>query len=292
MTAAPKDAISNDYDQLATQWFIVSDLGLTAYSGHDGIDVFIHSLASAEPNGSVEVRLIARNNEVLAAKPTDKNGFVHFEAGLARGEGGQAPAAIVAADKSDYAFLSLKTAAFDLSDRGVAGRQVPAGLDAFVYHRARRLSQRRNRARHVAVARCAGHCRGGAPDSGHGAAGRRRIPPRAGARPGPRRPCLERADCVLRLDRHLAREGLYRSQAAGGRRSHLHGRGLCGRPHRIRSKYGGQSHSARRAGASERGRAFPLRRAGFQSRSVRLGVDRGGEGTAGLCRLCVRVGRR
>ena len=33
----------------------------------------------------------------------------------------------------DYAFLSLKTAAFDLSDRGVAGRTVPAGLDAFVY---------------------------------------------------------------------------------------------------------------------------------------------------------------
>src|SRR5450631_1758184 len=96
MTAAPKDAISNDYDQRASQWFIVSDLGLTAYSGHDGIDVFIHSLASAAPSGSVEVRLIARNNEVLAVKPTDKDGFVHFEVGLGRGEGGLAPAAIVA----------------------------------------------------------------------------------------------------------------------------------------------------------------------------------------------------
>jgi hypothetical protein len=133
MTAKPKDAIGNDYDQLASQWFIVSDLGLSAYSGHDGVDVFIHSLASAEPSGSVEVRLVARNNEVLATKQTDRNGFVHFEAGLARGEGGQAPAAIVATDKSDYAFLSLKSAAFDLSDRGVAGRQVPVGLDAFVY---------------------------------------------------------------------------------------------------------------------------------------------------------------
>jgi alpha-2-macroglobulin len=133
MTAAPKDLVSNDYDQRASQWFIVSDLGLTAYSGHDGIDVFIHSLASAAPSESVEVRLIARNNEVLAVKPTDRDGFVHFEAGLGRGEGGQAPAAIVAADKADYAFLSLKATAFDLSDRGVAGRQVPTGLDAFVY---------------------------------------------------------------------------------------------------------------------------------------------------------------
>ncbi|MGB7616328.1 MAG: MG2 domain-containing protein, partial [Pseudolabrys sp.] len=133
MTAEPKDVVSNDYGQQATQWFIVSDLGLTAYTAHDGVDVFVHSLASTEPRGSVEVRLIARNNEVLAVRQTDRNGFIHFEAGLARGEGGVAPAAIVASEKNDYAFLSLKSPAFDLSDRGVAGRPVPAGLDAFVY---------------------------------------------------------------------------------------------------------------------------------------------------------------
>jgi len=133
MTAEPKDVVSNEYGQQATQWFIVSDLGLTAYTAHDGVDVFIHSLASAEPRGSVEVRLIARNNEVLAVRQTDRNGFIHFEAGLARGEGGLAPAAIIASEKADYAFLSLKSPAFDLSDRGVAGRPVPAGLDAFVY---------------------------------------------------------------------------------------------------------------------------------------------------------------
>ncbi|MGA7309942.1 MAG: MG2 domain-containing protein, partial [Pseudolabrys sp.] len=133
MTAEPKDVVSNDYGQQATQWFIVSDLGLTAYTAHDGVDVFVHSLASTEPRGSVEVRLIARNNEVLAVRQTDRNGFIHFEAGLARGEGGVAPAAVVASEKNDYAFLSLKSPAFDLSDRGVAGRPVPAGLDAFVY---------------------------------------------------------------------------------------------------------------------------------------------------------------
>ncbi len=97
MTAEPKEAVSGDnYGDLATQWFIVSDLGLTAYSGHDGIDVFIHSLASAQPSAAVEVRLIARNNDVLATGATDSNGFVHFDAGLARGEGGVSPAAIVA----------------------------------------------------------------------------------------------------------------------------------------------------------------------------------------------------
>ena len=133
MTAEPKEAVSNDYGQQATQWFVVSDLGLSAYTTHDGIDVFVHSLATADPRGSVEVRLMARNNEQLAVRQTDRNGFIHFEAGLARGEGGLAPAAIVAAEKNDYAFLSLKSPAFDLSDRGVAGRAIPVGLDAFVY---------------------------------------------------------------------------------------------------------------------------------------------------------------
>ena len=134
MTAAPVGPKSDRGDSLATQWFIVSDLGLASYSGNDGINVFVNSLATTEPKGQIDVRLVARNNEVLATKRTDAAGRVTFEAGLARGEGGLAPAVLVASDpKGDYAFLSLKTPGFDLSDRGVAGRLAPAGLDAFVY---------------------------------------------------------------------------------------------------------------------------------------------------------------
>jgi uncharacterized protein YfaS (alpha-2-macroglobulin family) len=137
MTAAPKGPGSGGDEEsgsLATQWFIVSDLGLTAYSGNDGIHVFVNSLATTDAVGKAEVRLIARNNEILATIKTDESGHVLFEAGLARGEGGLSPALLtVSTDKTDYAFLSLKTSAFDLTDRGVAGRAVPAGADAFVY---------------------------------------------------------------------------------------------------------------------------------------------------------------
>ena len=134
MTAAPKAPGSDDDYQLATQWFIVSDLGVAAFSGNDGIHVFVNSLASTEAVARAEVRLIARNNEVLASRRTDEFGHVLFEAGLARGEGGLSPAMLtVAGEKTDYAFLSLKSSAFDLSDRGVAGRAVPSGADAFVY---------------------------------------------------------------------------------------------------------------------------------------------------------------
>jgi alpha-2-macroglobulin len=137
MTAAakgPGSAGDDDSGSLATQWFIVSDLGLTAFSGNDGIHVFVNSLASTEAVARAEVRLVSRSNEILATKTTDEAGHVLFEAGLARGEGGLSPAMLtVSGEKTDYAFLSLKSNAFDLSDRGVSGRAVPAGLDAFVY---------------------------------------------------------------------------------------------------------------------------------------------------------------
>ncbi|HXW42383.1 MAG TPA: alpha-2-macroglobulin [Xanthobacteraceae bacterium] len=136
MVAQPQELknIDTDYDALATQWFIVSDLGLTAFSGNDGIHAFVNSLATAESKSGVEVRVVSRGNEVLATRRTDTAGHAQFEAGLANGEGGAAPALLsVTDDKGDYAFLNLRTPAFDLTDRGVGGRPAPNGLDAFVY---------------------------------------------------------------------------------------------------------------------------------------------------------------
>ncbi len=73
MTAAPKSPGSDDEGQLATQWFIVSDLGVSAFSGNDGIHVFVNSLASTDAVARAEVRLIARNNEILG-HPQDRRG--------------------------------------------------------------------------------------------------------------------------------------------------------------------------------------------------------------------------
>jgi uncharacterized protein YfaS (alpha-2-macroglobulin family) len=134
LAARPGNVPGDDYGERTTQWFIVSDLGLTAYSGTDGIHAYVNSLASTAPLANVEIRLLARNNDVLAVKKTDANGAVAFEPGLARGEGGLSPALLIASgDGGDYAFLNLKQSAFDLTDRGVAGRDVPQGLDAFVF---------------------------------------------------------------------------------------------------------------------------------------------------------------
>lgn len=131
----PSDG-DGDYDDgttRATQWFVVSDLGLTSFSGPDGVHVLVRSLSDAAPVANAELRLLARNNEVLATLRSDANGYARFDAGLAKGQGGLAPGLVTASLAEDYGFLDLKQTAFDLSDRGVKGRVAPAGLDAYLY---------------------------------------------------------------------------------------------------------------------------------------------------------------
>jgi hypothetical protein len=123
----------DDGETRATQWFVVSDLGLTSFSGPDGVHVLVRALNSAAPVAGVELRLVARNNEILATKTSDAAGYVRFDAGLGKGQGGLAPGLIVALMGEDYGFLDLKQTAFDLTDRGVKGRVAPSGLDAFVF---------------------------------------------------------------------------------------------------------------------------------------------------------------
>ena len=125
---------AQNWNSLSTQWFIVSDLGLTAFSGDSGVHAFVRSLAETTAVAGANVKLVARNNEVLGTAKSDQNGYVRFEAGLARGEGGLQPAVLVAeTGEGEYAFLDLTSNAFDLSDRGVKGRDAPGPIDAFAY---------------------------------------------------------------------------------------------------------------------------------------------------------------
>ncbi|GGE30545.1 alpha-2-macroglobulin [Agaricicola taiwanensis] len=134
LVARPKDSGEPDWNETyATQWFVVSDLGISSISARDGVHVVVRSLATAKPVRDATLDLVARSNEILGSATTDDNGYASFPGGLARGTGASAPALVTArAGDSDYAFLDMTQAAFDLSDRGVKGRPAPGPLDAFV----------------------------------------------------------------------------------------------------------------------------------------------------------------
>ncbi len=117
----------------ATQWFVISDIGIATMMGADGLHVFTRSLASAEPAEGAQVQLISQSNAVLAEARTDAQGYARFSAGLTAGLGGAAPAMVVVNGAgNDVAFLSLTEPEFDLSDRGVEGRPAAPPIDLFM----------------------------------------------------------------------------------------------------------------------------------------------------------------
>lgn len=126
---------------LATQWFVISDFGISTYSGSDGLTVVLRSLRDAGAKAGTEVALVSRANEVLAKAATDAQGVAHFAPGLALGRDGAAPAMVTATDwqgegaaraPRDMAFLSLTDPEFDLSDRGVEGQPPAPPIDIFL----------------------------------------------------------------------------------------------------------------------------------------------------------------
>jgi uncharacterized protein YfaS (alpha-2-macroglobulin family) len=132
ITAKVKGSNQDYWREMATQWFIVTDLGLTEVRGEDGLHAFVRSLSDAQPVADATVRLVAVNNEILGEMRTDADGRADFAPGLARGEGGRAPQLLVVeTDAGDYAFLNIDRPGFDLTDRGVEGRPSPGPLDVF-----------------------------------------------------------------------------------------------------------------------------------------------------------------
>uniref|UniRef100_UPI00405650B2 alpha-2-macroglobulin family protein n=1 Tax=Candidatus Electronema sp. TaxID=2698783 RepID=UPI00405650B2 len=129
-----EDDYESRWEGRASQWVVVSDIGLSTYQGSDGLTVAARSLDTALPIAGLEIGLYARNNSPLATLTTDEQGLVRFAPGLLQGKGGQAAFHLMSADsKHGFTFLQLEQAPFDLSDRGVSGRTAPGPLDAYLY---------------------------------------------------------------------------------------------------------------------------------------------------------------
>src|SRR6185312_16295999 len=134
--AKAKASDSDDYDssELASQWVIDSDIALTTFQGQNGMAVFARSYATAKPMSGIKLTLVARNNNVLSTVTTDGTGRADFDAGLFNGKGGDEPVVVMAyGANSDFSFLDLRRPSFDLTDRGVGGRDTPGPIDAYLY---------------------------------------------------------------------------------------------------------------------------------------------------------------
>ena len=194
--ANPADANADESVQLAAQWMVVSDLGLTAISGDDGVHALVQSLGLRR--AARRRRTQARCAQQRSAGDEDdrrrRPGRFRSRPLARQGRLGAGPSGRHARRR-----LRLPQPRPERFRPQRSRRRRPRSARRarrLPLHRARRLSLGRDRVRHGASARRQG--RGEirlAADARRQAAGRRRIQTRDLARPGPRRARIRRYRC-------------------------------------------------------------------------------------------------
>ncbi len=129
-----KGVLEAYHAQVADQWFIVTDIGLTTFTSDQTLAVHARAFSSAKPLKNIQLELISADNDILGTVTTDSDGFAEFAKELLTGKAGKKPVAIFAkSDQLGFSFLSLTSAGFDFSDRGVRGRTICNDYDAMIF---------------------------------------------------------------------------------------------------------------------------------------------------------------
>ncbi|HUU44690.1 MAG TPA: MG2 domain-containing protein, partial [Acidobacteriota bacterium] len=112
---------------------MLTDIGISARMADNFLMVWVHSLADTRPLGRAQVRLISKNNQVLAEGQTDTRGIVTFD-NLADRTAGFEPYVITVTHEDDLSYLRFQDCLLPTEDFDVGGRPyLLSGYEAFLY---------------------------------------------------------------------------------------------------------------------------------------------------------------
>ena len=121
------------YRAQATQWVMLTDLGIICKRAGDEIWVWINSLASTKPVANANIRLVSDNNQTLLSGKTNWEGFAKFTS-VARKMEGFTPFMLIAEKGEDISFIQLNRHQLSTGDFNVGGSPyLDSGYDAFLY---------------------------------------------------------------------------------------------------------------------------------------------------------------
>ena len=81
LTAQPENDTSDDWNSRATQWFVVSDIGLSTYTGQDGLNVFARSLVQRQAAGRCRTDAAGPQQRDSRHRQDRRRGPRHLHAG-------------------------------------------------------------------------------------------------------------------------------------------------------------------------------------------------------------------
>ena len=117
----------------ATQWVMVTDLGIMAKRAGDELLVWVNSLSTLKGVHGATIEVISDNNQTLLSGATNSDGFVKFSSISEKIEG-FAPFMITAAKGQDLSFIELDRRQLSTTNFDVSGAPyLEGGYEAFVY---------------------------------------------------------------------------------------------------------------------------------------------------------------
>ena len=118
----------------ASKWVIATDMGLVAKKAGSDLWVWVNSLVSLAPVTNAEIKLVSRNNQLIASKKSNANGLCFFEGVLNETEE-FSPYLVTVSSGNDLTFLELTRRQIATSDFEVDGAPyLQHGYEAFVYN--------------------------------------------------------------------------------------------------------------------------------------------------------------
>ena len=117
----------------ATQWVMLTDLGVMAKKTTDALWVWVNSLSSLRPIPYAKIELMSHNNQTLLSGTTNADGWVKFTS-IAEKIKDFTPFMITAAKGDDLAFIQLNQHKLPTTDFDVSGAAyLSGGYEAFIY---------------------------------------------------------------------------------------------------------------------------------------------------------------
>lgn len=118
----------------AQRWLLLTDLGVIAKRGDDGLDVWVSAFTDLAPVAGGRVRLISDQNQEMATATTDGSGRVTLPAPPPTVYDSPRPYYLTVEKGDDFTFLLLDAMQVDTSGLDVGGAPVGAqGYRAFLY---------------------------------------------------------------------------------------------------------------------------------------------------------------